>query len=114
MEHKQIVASLRALSNDTRLAMMMLLMEGKHCNCELSEDLDISLSLTSHHLNVLRQSGLVDAERAPVDARWIYYSVNPTQLHELLVTLNHLLNPAQLQDRSPRCGRSAHSHRSQL
>ena len=37
-------------------------------------------NLISHHLSVLREIGLVNAERDRVDSRWVYYSVNRMRL----------------------------------
>jgi len=48
-EQEVFIASLRALGNRTRLAIVSALMEDDYCNHELSADLGLSLSLTSHH-----------------------------------------------------------------
>jgi len=33
-------------------------------------------NLIVHHLSLLRKAGLVDTERAPHNARWVYHSMN--------------------------------------
>jgi ArsR family transcriptional regulator, arsenate/arsenite/antimonite-responsive transcriptional repressor len=53
---------------------------------------------------VLRQAGLIDTERDPVDARWIYYSVNESALDALSGAFGQFLNPERIQPRHPNCG----------
>lgn len=67
---------LGALAEPRRLQILHMLMEGVQCNCELGDALDMAPNLISHHMRVLREAGLVDMERDPDDARWVYYSVN--------------------------------------
>ena len=64
MEQETLHAMLKALGDPTRLSIFDLLMEGTHCNCEISERLGLSLSLISHHLSVLRDAGLATHEDA--------------------------------------------------
>ncbi len=95
---------LRVLGDPTRLAIFDLLMQGVQCNCELGDQLQLPLNLISHHLKVLRDAGLVDAERDPVDARWIYYSINSKALDQLREQLSTVLDPDRIQPRLPSCG----------
>jgi len=95
---------LKALSEPTRLSIFNMLMEGVQCNCEIAEQLDLSLSLISHHLRVLRRVGLVQSERDPYDARWIYYSINRQALAELDEEMRQLLDVNRIQPRAPWCG----------
>jgi len=95
---------IRILAEPKRLSIVNLLMEGVHCNCELGEFLDMTPSLISHHIRVLRDAGLVEMERDPVDARWIYYSVNENALQELNEAFGAFFNPQRIQPRSPTCG----------
>jgi ArsR family transcriptional regulator len=72
MDANRLVQALKSLGDPTRLRVFDMLMEGVQCNCEIAERLDLSLSLISHHVRVLREAGLVRSERDPDDARWIY------------------------------------------
>ena len=54
---------LRALGTPHRLAIVLHLAERPRCVHELVDDLDISPSLASQHLRVLRTTGLVTAAR---------------------------------------------------
>jgi len=50
------------------------------CSCDLTEPLGRSQPTISHHLKVLRESGLVESRR---DGTWIWYSMTATALTEL-------------------------------
>lgn len=95
---------LKILADPTRLRIFNLLMQGVQCNCELGDQLQLPRNLISHHLNVLRQAGLVALERDAVDARWVYYSVNPNALAELNWSFNTFFHPARIQPRQMCCG----------
>jgi ArsR family transcriptional regulator len=54
---------LRALANDSRLAIIDRLSRGECCVCELVELVGNDQSTISKHLAILRRSGIVDRER---------------------------------------------------
>lgn len=54
---------LKVLADETRLAIVEQLMDGPRHVGEINEELQIEQSLLSHHLRVLRESGLVTSER---------------------------------------------------
>ena len=95
---------LRVLAEPKRLLIFHLIMEGVQCNCELGEALDIPPNLISHHMRVLRESGLVDSERDPFDARWVYYSVNLDALAALNRAFGAFFDPARIKPRRLTCG----------
>ncbi len=95
---------LKVLAEPKRLLIFNLLMEGIQCNCELGDFLQMPPNLISHHLSKLRAAGLVDAERDPVDSRWIYYSVNRQALDELNATFGTFFDPARIKPRRITCG----------
>lgn len=103
-ELQRIADRLKALADPRRLSIFDMLMEGVQCNCEIAEALGVSLSLISYHLRVLSEAGLVQSERDPDDARWLYYSVDQQALAELQRGLGHLLDLGRIQPRQPSCG----------
>ena len=103
MIRDQLAITLRSLGDPTRLAIVNTLMQGTHCNCEISDKLGLSASLISHHMRVLTELGLIIAERQPQDRRWIYYRINPSAVAELTATLTTLFDPARIQPRDPLC-----------
>ena len=65
----------KALSNLTRLRMLMLLScEGELCVCELTHALDDIQPKISRHLAHLREMGVVLDRR---QGQWIYYRLDP-------------------------------------
>jgi len=69
-----------ALSDETRVAIVEMLVEGERCVCELQDALDAAQSRLSFHLRVLKDAGLVDDRK---DGRWSYYSLDADALAEL-------------------------------
>lgn len=101
---QKLAKYLKVLAEPRRLRILHLLMEGVQCNCELGDALDMSPNLISHHLRVLREAGLVDAERDPNDARWIYYAINRQVLRELNRMFGSVFDPCRIKERHPACG----------
>lgn len=95
---------MKVLSEPNRLLLLEMLFQGVQCNCELGQALGMAPNLVSHHLGVLREAGLVRAERDPFDARWVYYSIDPSALSELRETLARFLDADRIQPRHPTCG----------
>jgi ArsR family transcriptional regulator, arsenate/arsenite/antimonite-responsive transcriptional repressor len=73
-DHTRAVAALRfrALGDETRLRILEYLVAGERSVSDLMTLADIGQSLTSHHVRILRESGLVTARR---DGRWMHYSI---------------------------------------
>lgn len=83
-EAARIDAVFKALSSAPRREILRILGEstpdpGKTCcapdevcGCRLSERLGLAASTISHHMNVLRDAGLVDARK---DGWWVYYTL---------------------------------------
>jgi ArsR family transcriptional regulator len=74
---RDLLVPLKALADETRLRIFVLLTRQELCVCEIEDMLNLSQSLVSNHLAVLRQAGLVKARRDAEDARWIFYRVDP-------------------------------------
>jgi len=96
--------TLKVLSDPTRLMIFDVLMQGVQCNCEIGDQLKLPMNLISHHLKVLRDAGLVAAERDAMDARWVYYSINQRTLAKLRAQLSAFLDPRRIRARRPTCG----------
>ncbi|MBD0269509.1 MAG: winged helix-turn-helix transcriptional regulator [Cyanobacteria bacterium Co-bin8] len=65
---------LRILADQTRLAVVQMLMEGPKHVGELNRRLDLEQSLLSHHLKVLRREGLVVSSR---EGKAVLYQLAP-------------------------------------
>ncbi len=63
----------KALSDETRLRLLVLLYKREFCVCQIEAALDISQTKASRHLAILRRTGLLKARR---DGLWVYYTLN--------------------------------------
>lgn len=72
---------LKILADENRLRIIACLSSGEKCVCQLTEAIDVSQNLMSHHLKILRKNGLVKCDRR---GRWVYYSLNVEGLSDLL------------------------------
>lgn len=97
----RLAAALKVLADPNRLRILDALLAGRQCNCDLGDRLGMAPSLISHHLGILRRSGLVHAEKDADDARWIHYSVDLEVLEELKVSLSAFVDP-EARPRAPR------------
>lgn len=64
---------LKAIADETRLAVVRHLMKGECHVGEIQEALGIEQSLLSHHLRCLREAGIVDASR---DGKAVLYRLS--------------------------------------
>jgi len=90
---EQLAQFFKALSDETRLRIMMLLTQGELCVCDLMFVLDEPQSKVSRHLAYLKHSGLTKSKRAGV---WMHYclkepvdDVHRVQLDFLKKELSH-------------------------
>jgi ArsR family transcriptional regulator len=78
----------KALGDPVRLRLLSMITSasaGEICVCDLTPAFDLSGPTISHHLKVLREAGLVDAERR---GTWVYYSPRPANLRQLSALLD--------------------------
>lgn len=70
----ELAATFKALSDPTRVAIVNRLAAHECCVCDLTAAFDLSQPTVSHHLRVLRDAGLVEADRR---GTWAYYRLAP-------------------------------------
>jgi ArsR family transcriptional regulator len=70
-----MVTCLKALADENRLRILMLLRERDLCGFELMGVLGLSQSLVSSHLGVLKSAGLVEARR---EGKLVHYALTTT------------------------------------
>lgn len=95
---------LKVICEPNRLLLLEKIIEGVQCNCELGDALQMAPNLISHHLSVLREAGLIETERDPVDGRWVYYSVNLKAMEEIRQIFGDFFDTSRLQPRRLTCG----------
>lgn len=98
-----LAQTFKILSDPTRYSIFDLLMNGRHCHCEVAEKLDLSLSLASHHLRVLQENDLITATRDENDARWVHYDVNQDTLNTFRSNVLTFTDPHRIQPRQSIC-----------
>lgn len=69
---RDIITITKAISDETRLRVLMALCGGELCVCQLVELLGLAPSTVSRHLHLLHHARLVDARK---DGRWVYYKL---------------------------------------
>jgi ArsR family transcriptional regulator, arsenate/arsenite/antimonite-responsive transcriptional repressor len=87
-----LARSFKALGDPVRLRVLSLIAAragGEVCVCEITDAFDLTGPTISHHLRVLRESGLVDSQRR---GTWVYYWIIPAKL----AALSQLLDPTSV------------------
>jgi DNA-binding transcriptional ArsR family regulator len=72
-----VAGLMRLLGDPTRIRVLGMLREGERNVTSLCGELDLAQPTVSHHLGLLRTSGLVLTRR---DGKQIFYSLNPEHL----------------------------------
>lgn len=63
----------KALSEESRLRILSILIDTELCVCEIEETLHLTQSNVSRHLTVLKRCGIVESRK---DALWTYYCIS--------------------------------------
>jgi len=88
-----LATTLKALSDPLRLRMLSAIAtdaRGESCVCDLAELADVSQPTVSHHLKVLRDTGVLSSERR---GTWVWYRIAPA-LRPAVTTLLDSFAPA--------------------
>ncbi len=84
-ETEEAAKLFRALADETRLAILRQLRdEGEVCACDFQACCTLAQPTVSHHLKVLREAGLVTAEKRGL---WVHYRLNPAALERVRALL---------------------------
>lgn len=71
---------LKAITDETRMKIVTLLLQHNYCVRALARKLEVSEAAVSQHLKVLREAGLLVGEKK---GYFMHYNVNRDMLHEL-------------------------------
>ena len=89
-----------ALSDEIRLEVVQLLLDGEQCVCDLMSALDMAQSKLSWHLKTLKEAGIITDRR---EGRWVYYSLNREALGEARGILDAMRPSRRLNVRAAAC-----------
>ena len=76
---RELVKAFKALSDETRLRILNLLLERECCVCEVMQALDISQTRASRNLSALYDAGLLKLRK---DGLWSLYSIDREGIKE--------------------------------
>jgi ArsR family transcriptional regulator, arsenate/arsenite/antimonite-responsive transcriptional repressor len=78
---KAVVRAMKALSDETRLRILNVVLQRECCVCEVMQALDISESRASRNLGLLQDAGFLKAKR---DGVWTVYSLDREGMQDYL------------------------------
>jgi ArsR family transcriptional regulator len=85
---KLIADFLNIIAEENRLKILCLLSSGKKCVCQIWQYLKLPQNLTSHHLKVLKDFGLLSSKK---EGQKIFYQLNQKTIKKYLNLLNNFL-----------------------
>lgn len=80
-------ATMKALADSTRRAILGYLREGSLTAGEIAEKFDMTAATVSHHLSTLKKADLIKVRK---EKNFIYYSLNTSVLEEVLMWISAL------------------------
>ncbi|MGB9803328.1 MAG: autorepressor SdpR family transcription factor [Desulfofundulus sp.] len=86
----------KALGDDTRREILRLLARGDMTAGEISRAFDLSRPTISHHLNILKEAGLVVDEKR---GHYVIYSLNTTVFQDVTGWLFEMISSLTRRDR---------------
>ena len=86
-EAADLAGLFKAVADPMRLRLLSLIAcheGGESCVCDLLDVFDVTPPTVSYHLRILREAGLISAERR---GTWVYYRVNPAVMARMSAVL---------------------------
>ena len=81
---RDLVKAAKALSDETRLRILNLLLVRECCVCEVMQVLNVSQTRASRNLNLLYDAGFLKVRR---EGLWSHYSIDKADLEEYISLL---------------------------
>ena len=88
---RNLTRVIKALSDETRLRILRVLMEKECCVCEIMQALDISQSRSSRNLGILENAGFVKSKR---DGLWTVHFIDVQNAEKYYATLIRTIKDA--------------------
>jgi len=88
---RETIRTFKALSDETRLRILNILLERECCVCEVMQALDISQTRASRNLAALYEAGFLKLRK---DGLWSLYSIDRDGTNECLTDLVQVVDKA--------------------
>ena len=92
---KNLIKTAKAISDETRIRILKVLLERECCVCEVMQALDISQSRASRNLGILENAGFVKPRR---DGLWIVYSIDKQTMNSHVASLTEMLRSSLIDE----------------
>jgi ArsR family transcriptional regulator len=96
---EEYVKPFKALSDETRLRILNILVKQECCVCEIIQALNISQTRASRNLGILEEAGFLKSHR---EGAWVHYALNDDPANSFAVTLAKMTG--EFSDRDILCG----------
>lgn len=83
-----IIEIFKALTDETRLRILAIILNGEMCVCEIETCLGLSQSNASRHLTTLKNAGFLSSRKC---SQWTYYKMNEDFCEENRQLIDHLM-----------------------
>jgi DNA-binding transcriptional ArsR family regulator len=80
MDEKELLKILKALSDQTRLNILELLLEGEKCVCEIFPRVKRTQSTVSIQLKVLEKAGILESKRI---GKKVFYRIKDSRIYDI-------------------------------
>jgi len=80
MNEKELLKILKALSDQTRLNILELLLEGEKCVCEIFPRVKRTQSTVSIQLKVLEKAGILESKRI---GKKVFYRIKDSRIYDI-------------------------------
>ncbi|MBC8452602.1 MAG: winged helix-turn-helix transcriptional regulator [Spirochaetes bacterium] len=90
---KKTLLQFKALGDENRFRIIMMLRIRKLCVCEMLEVLDIAGGTLSNHLKILQHAGLINQKK---EGRWVVYFLTESIDETLFAYIDNTLNAAEI------------------
>jgi len=80
MNEKELLKILKALSDQTRLKILELLLEGEKCVCEIFPRVKRTQSTVSIQLKVLEKAGILEPKRI---GKKVFYRIKDSRIYDI-------------------------------
>ncbi len=105
MKDAKVLANIfKALCDETRVSIVVLLQSGEKCACHISDALNIAQSKLSYHMKILCESGIV---RSWYVGKWTHYEINKEGSAQAVELLKSLTAIADTVEQSNCCNKEA-------